>query len=169
MESSIRRFLESAAVVIAFAATTSGASAQEVVATASGHANLQLEGGLRTFSFAAIAYEDGVVIGQAQLFNRSQGDRLHLEIDCMFLDESGTTATLSGVVTKSNNSEIPEGSQAFFAVQDNGEGKNTPADQVSLVFEFVSEDPVEDLCDILGSPPPGFLRPIDSGNIEMRW
>lgn len=125
---------------------------------ASGHGNLTVADELRTFSFTAVTHQDGSVTGQAQLNNRAQDARIHLEIDCLLV--IGNRAVMSGVVTNTND-PVFEGLTGTFRVTDNGEGANDPPDTISLVF--------------FGFPPQ-FCRtnvplpemPIEGGNIQVK-
>lgn len=128
--------------------------------SASGHGNLTVGGELRTFSFTAVTHKNGTVTGQAQLNNRAQDTRLHLDIDCLRV--VGNTATVSGIVTNTTDPTL-EGFRGIFRVEDNGEGANDPPDRISLVFLFPPSVPL-DCNSNLGLP----LIPIEAGNIQVR-
>jgi hypothetical protein len=66
--------------------------------------------------------------GQAELYNRANDTHIHIEIDC--LNVSGNIATMSGTVTQSQ-SHAAVGSDVWFVVQDNGEGRNANPDRMS--------------------------------------
>jgi len=128
---------------------------------ATGAGTLTILGELRNFSFSAIS-TNGTVQGQAQLNNRQQNAVDHIDIDC--LKVVGNTAVVSGVVTSSNSGQ--QGNTAVFAVQDNGEGKNSPADRLSLAF-FYGPQYAGTLCTFFtfADFP---TSPIQGGNIQVR-
>ncbi len=127
--------------------------------SATGSGQLTLDGGFRTFSFAAVALKDGTNTGQAELFNRGQDARIHIAIDCLRIF-NGNTATISGVVTQSNVPSLV-GQGAIFEVQDNGEGGNATPDTISRVFIGSGLD-----CHNVSFNPTMF--PIEGGNIQVR-
>jgi hypothetical protein len=130
--------------------------------SASGHGNLTVVGELRTFSFNAITQHDGSVSGEAQLNNRSSGQKIHMAINC--LSVVGNTAVASGVVTISDPTGL-EGFTGVFAVQDNGEGKNSPGDRISLVFLFSPPTTVDCTTFTFADFP---TSPIEGGNIQVK-
>lgn len=82
--------------------------------------------------------------GFAVFHNRAAGGNFsgRLEIECV--DIVGNIATLSGVVTQSNNPELV-GSEFIFRIVDNGEGAGGP-DLMSLLT--ASAFPAEEACHI---------------------
>ncbi len=129
-------------------------------ATGSGHFRLN-DGSLRTFTASARLHADGSVSGQSQLNNRSAGAKVHTSIDCLFID--GNLAIMSGVVTSSNFPNRPVGSGIIWAVEDNGEGTNAPADRISFTFNFPTGP------DVCKNPPiESLFIPIEKGNIQVR-
>ena len=125
--------------------------------SASGHGNVTINGSLRTFSFNAVRHQDGSVTGQSEVNNRDLTVRSHMEIDCMVI--TGNIATISGIITNSSDSNF-NGLPALFRVEDNGEGKNSPPDRISLVFF----GPVPACTAAINVP----LIPIDGGNIQVK-
>lgn len=99
--------------------------------SAGGGGHFEITGDLRTFSFTAITERDGSVKGQAQLYNRDQDVRLHMDIDCLRV--VGNIAYASGVITQSTT-PAQVGLRGVFSAQDNGEGANAAPDRLSLVF-----------------------------------
>jgi hypothetical protein len=119
--------------ILAFAAAGSDiASADPALQSASGFGQIHLGLPFRNFAFSATKQADGTVTGEAQLENRATGFLGHIHIDC--LNVLGNVAVMSGVVTYSNSESIPVGVDALFAVRDNGEGPNAPADEITLLF-----------------------------------
>lgn len=117
-----------------------GAGAQSAVAdsalpSASGFGQVHLGLPFRNFAFSATKSADGTASGNAQLENRTNGFRGHIAIDC--LNVLGNTAVMTGVVTSSTSPNIPVGSDAFFAVQDNGEGPNAQPDEITSAYFFL--------------------------------
>jgi len=158
-------FLEVAvAVVIAVLALSTSAQAADngIVASATGAGHITIGGELRTFSFTAQKDSSNNSRGQAELFNRSGGIRVHLDINC--LSVVGNVATMSGTVSNSNATGEPfgTGNPIWFQVVDNGEGQNAPPDLISLVFFFFGPPGVP--CT---SPLVPASIPIDGGNIQV--
>ena len=73
-------------------------------------------------------------------------------------------AVMSGVWTSSNLLSIPVGSDAFFAVQDNGEGPSAPPDEITLGFSGLGI-PCTFVTDPAQLAP--FFVPIESGQIQV--
>jgi hypothetical protein len=72
-------------------AATAGAALNGIVASATSAGQLAIGGELRTFSFTAQKDSDNNPRSQAELFNRSSGVRVHMNISC--LNIIGSTAT----------------------------------------------------------------------------
>jgi hypothetical protein len=119
------------ALTIGLLSHPSGARAN-AAPSATGAGHFQVNGGLRTFSFTAHSTGPGTTAeGEAQLDNRGQGVFDHIHIDCMFI--GGHTADIGGTITSSNN-PTQVGLHGVFSVIDNGQGKNAPADQMTLFY-----------------------------------
>ena len=132
--------------------------------SASGHADvIQLPSGAkRTFSFHARVMPDGSVEGEYDNHNRQGGFVNHGDIDCLrFIGTNG--AVMSGVAQRSTNPGAPPGSTAIFRVEDNGEGADDPADQVSQVAIFPPGSAAN--CQ---NTTPVILFPLVGGNIQVR-
>lgn len=168
------RRLALAATALAMAAAALGAAANagaetgRVVASATGAGQVQVGPGgefLRTFSVSAREYADGTDQGEAQVENRfGPFGPIHIEIDC--LKVVGNSAYMSGFVKNITDPTlgIPEGSKVFFAVQDNGEGPESPPDMLSFVL-FTGEPTgptCEEILDL------GFVFAVEDGNIQVR-
>jgi hypothetical protein len=93
-----------------------------------------------TFVFNAVEQPDGSVTGHLVYQFRAFDFGIIMDIDCLAISGSGNQARLSGVVTHLIGEVPPEfsfifvGAEAEFAVTDNGQGKNAPADLVSDVL-----------------------------------
>jgi hypothetical protein len=135
-------------------------------ATGSGHVHVGPGGAFfRTFSVSAREYADGTDKGEAQVQNRlGPFGPIHIEIDCLRV--IANTAFMSGFVKNINEPSglIPEGSKAFFAVQDNGEGGDSPPDLLSFTFFTGTEEgpTCEEILDL------GFAFVVEDGNIQVR-
>lgn len=149
--------------ILAFAAAGSDvASADPAVQSASGFGQIHLGLPFRNFAFSATKHADGTVTGEAQLENRATGILAHIHIDC--LNVLGNVAVMSGVVTHSNSESFPVGIDALFAVRDNGEGPNAPADEITLAFTGLGIP-----CTYITDPAQMalFFVPIESGQIQV--
>ena len=152
------------------------ASAQNgVTGSATGHGQIaQKGGGKMTFSFSASVQADGLQTGQGEIYYLVKGKagdeevRFHIDIDCV---EFGTgkvvtaQAVLSGIVTQSSDlAAVPTNSRVVVVVEDNGEGMNDPADEMTF---FMIDDPSNCIsCRSKFTKP--LLQPIDRGNIQVR-
>jgi hypothetical protein len=123
-------------------------------ATGAGH--FQSGGALRTFSFEAHLTGPGTAAtGQAQLNNRGQDLTWHIQIDCLSI--SGNVADVGGTITSSNNPAFV-GVHGAFSVIDNGQGKNSSDDQMTL-FYYPLSGCVYDFT--------GLYTNIDGGNVHV--
>lgn len=151
------------ALVMATGIGTPAASADLAAQSASGFGQVHLGLPFRNFAFSARKSSDGTVSGQAQLERNDTGLILHIGIDC--LNVLGNVAVMSGVVTSSNSPLLPVGADELFAVQDNGEGPNAPADELTLTFSGLGI-----VCTDI--PDPAILAPflitIETGQIQVR-
>jgi hypothetical protein len=144
-------------------ADVQSASADPALQSASGSGQIHLGLPLRTFSFSAKEAADGSASGEAQIENRSSGFRGHIQIDC--LNVLDNVAVISGTWSSSNLPSIPVSSDAFFAVQDNGEGPSAPPDEITLGFSGLGIP-----CTFVTDPAllAPFFVPIESGQIQVR-
>jgi len=130
--------------------------------SSTGNGQLTAGGELRTFAYTAITGPDGNVKGQAQIFNRAQGNKTHSSINC--LNVVGNTAVVGGIVVKSTGGAFDNWT-GVFAVQDNGEGNSDPADRLSLTFVYPPGSGVTCYTFPFASFP---TMPIEGGNIQVR-
>src|SRR5713226_3559989 len=107
-----------------------------ITALATGSGQITRGGELRTFSFTAQRDSSNNSSGQAELFSRASGVRVHMQLDC--LNVAGNVATMSGKVTQADAVASGFiGDPIWFRVVDNGEGAGAPPDLISRVAIFV--------------------------------
>lgn len=105
---------------------------------AGGHGNLFSDGELRTFSFHARTFKNGITRGNLVVKNRELGIRVKAKIDC--LDIIGNQATMSGFITQVNGDDPSLiGDKIWFRVVDNGEGQRNKSDLITLVIAELDE------------------------------
>jgi hypothetical protein len=104
------------------------------------------QGDWRTFAFTARSYADGSVAGQWERIRRQPGNA------------SGTT-TIGLLSTPPNNENA-------WRVVDNGQGANSPPDQMSL--EFVGAPPGFAANYCATTPAAPSLNAIQAGNIQVK-
>jgi hypothetical protein len=133
-----------------------------VLHSVTGSAHFRVSGALRTFTASAVEHADGTVSGRGQLNARVLGLRAQGTVDCMVVIDN--FAALSGIVTNSNDpAEVGRG--VVWAVRDNGEGRNAPADEVTFLYRF---DPHPDLCKTWAPVLMTILVPAEKGNVKVR-
>ena len=135
--------------------------ANGVVESARGSGHFDIATEQRTFAFTAKTKADGTTQGQYQLFNRSLGTKEHGMVTCLEVD--GNQAWIGAIITHSNIGT--EGLTRIWRVVDNGEGSNSPPDQIAFAFDFGSP-PGEQLCHAR----PTFVAPfndVEEGNIQV--
>jgi hypothetical protein len=141
-------------------APTVTAAPSGVVNSATGSGHITSGGETRTFAFTATKYADGTATGHAQVNSRALDAVVHLEIDCLRV--VGNVAHMSGIITRSSNpTEAPVGEMRRFVVMDNGEGSNSPPDQISTI----PVNPAGETCEnstLVAN------RPVEEGNVEVR-
>src|SRR5712692_10371921 len=126
-----------------------------ITALATGSGQITRGGELRTFSFTAQRDSSNNSSGQAELFNRASGVRIHMQLDCL---------NVAGKVTEANAAGSGFiGNPAWFRVVDNGEGAGAPPDLISLVAVFFGSPGVP--CTD-GTVTPANI-PIEDGNIQV--
>jgi hypothetical protein len=164
MKKTIARISLLVAMLAAAGGGTQSASADPSAQSASGFGQVHLGLPTRDFAFSASMSVDGTATGEAQVENRSSGFRGHIRIDC--LNVIANVALMTGVWTSSTSPSIPVGSDAFFAVQDNGEGPNAPADEITLTLSGLGIACTDITDPALLDP---FLVTIENGQIQVRW
>lgn len=118
---------------------------------------------LRTFSFNARKYANGVVAGEYQLKNRNQDVTEHGDITCLSISDDGTRAWLGGIIERNDPTEAVEGNEIIFIVEDNGQNKSTP-DGLSLRTQFEPGGAAIICNDQLVLQP---FNEIEKGNIKI--
>lgn len=143
----LRRRLTIMSVASAFVSLAIGGAAQAgtgaLVAAATGSGDYALLGTTPTsFSFAALAHENGNVSGDLRVATVFQGFAIEFEgrVTCVTQDPLNHRAWIGGVIT-SNTSAHPSfttprtqpGQDIWFRVVDYGEGNGAPADRSTFV------------------------------------
>lgn len=115
----------------------------------------------RTFSFSAVKYADGRVRGEWEGFNRSvePRDPSHGEVVCFTIE--GNEAWIGGRIEKTFRGS--EGREFGWRVIDNGQGANSPPDQITRTLRART---ALDFCS--GAPAIGFMHSLEAGNIRVR-
>ncbi len=139
-----------------------------VTQSVSGSGSFIFGGSNRTFSFTAKLHADGSVDGQWErvnhLGNASQ-TKSHGQITC-FTIFNGNEARLAGFAT-SGAFSTPPNNAALWHVADNGQGANSPPDQISLQFVGVVPGNAALYCaGAFGNIPPALNNVV--GDIKVR-
>ena len=92
--------------------------------------------------------------------------RIHGTINCLSILADGKTAIMSGTVTQVSGANyiafgFKVGDDAWFKVQDNGEGTNATKDSFSDVYAYFDLEP----CTFDYGP---YLFPVIQGNIQVK-
>jgi hypothetical protein len=145
-----------AALALASAAVASAA----VIASASGSGHITFGSSQEHNSFNATRADDGSVTGHAQVIDRTASGLVRFQVDINCLNVTGNVATLSGIVTSSNEESLV-GMEALWQVVDNGEGADPP-DLMSLVN--LHEPGIGPDCTV---PSEFDLVPLEGGNIRV--
>ena len=113
----MKRLAAIAAIALASAATAAAA----VGASASGSGTVFFGNTVEHIAFSAQQVSGFAATGEATIHDVTAGVRVHVDVDC--LNVIGNYAIVSGVVTQTSDpTAVPEGTQAIFAVVDNGNG-----------------------------------------------
>lgn len=148
------------AVVLGAAIPATIARADAVLHSATGSGQTVFVTENRTFAFTARQYADATAKGEAEVVNRDFGLVTHIQIDC-YQVLGPNAARMSGTITRSNNTAIV-GDGGVFAVQDNGEGANSPPDLISFV---AFGPPAPNLnCHTIQIMP---TVPVERGNVQV--
>lgn len=124
--------------------------------------------GMQYFSFHANTGADGSVTGSFETKWGSNG-RLHGTIDCLSILPDGKTAIMSGTVTDVDGETYIDygfaaGLDAWFKVQDNGEGAKSIEDSFTDIFVGYDYEPCTFDYGIFGVE----LLTIQNGNIQVK-
>jgi len=141
------------------------AASNPVVASARGAGqDFRPDGTLRSFSFAAQKRADGTVTGQLQLNSRSFDVFVHIEIDCLRVEDD--TAYMSGRVTFSSNlAEGVPGELNRWAVRDNGERSGAQLDTYSTIPANTTGQDTKTCMDDMSDRP--LTRVAEHGDIQV--
>jgi hypothetical protein len=140
-----------------------------VVQSASGSGHFEVvPGELRVFTHNGRIKANGSVDGSFMLNRHDTGTHFNGSVIC--LNIVGNVAFFAGVINTSNLPNDPNwdpGSFVIWSTIDNGEGANTPPDQISQIFGSAAwtQADVELLCES------GFIVPyydITQGNIQIK-
>ena len=136
----------------------SGSAAKgRVVQSVTGGGHFRINGKLRNFSFKARKYADGTVNGQWQVHNRAIDAKGHGKVTGLAI--RGKQAWIGGFATSGKLGHVA------WRVVDNGEGKNSSPDQISLQFVGQSERFATFYCNVMPSAPA--LNNVVAGNIKI--
>ena len=148
-----------AVILLTGAALTGSAGARDNAPAASGQGVFTFQFETISFSFHAKEHKKGADKGRARFANLSDGTEVIVDINC--LNVGGFSASLSGVVVRSDDPALPEGSAVVFGVTDwDAVGANRP-DEITPLFIL----------------PPGFdcyeafpltILPLTEGDIIVR-
>jgi hypothetical protein len=147
---------------LVFLCATVGAAAfaqVTVLHSAQGSGHITFGSNQEFITFNAVQHADGTVTGSATVHDVSAGVTARIDVNC--LNVIGNTATISGIVTRSNDPTLV-GFESIFQVVDGGEGKGS-VDFMSLA-NFFAVGAGND-CTIPGEFD---LVPVDQGNIQVQ-
>ena len=121
-----------------------------VVQSVSGSGNYSIDGDLRVFNFKADRYNDGSVSGHFDL-NRHGTNVRYSGLITVF-SVVGNIVYWGGFITSSNQTtpDLSVGAGAISAAIDNGQGKNNPPDQVTLIAtdHTLSQANLDQYCNV---------------------
>jgi hypothetical protein len=149
---------------------TSAALSASTEQQATGAGHILVDGIHRTFAFGAVRHADGLVTGEAQLFNHANGFESHAELICMTV--IGNRARMGGIIKHSDVREC-EDTNMFFSVEDNGEGPQRRTDRISFAGVCDTETREEAVllvttyCETGAAPYDVGMFPIEDGNIQV--
>ena len=110
-------------VLVASALAFAGTAAAAVGASASGSGTVLFGNTIEHIAFSAQQVTGTTATGEATINDVSAGVRVKVDVNC--LNVIGNYAIVSGIVTQSSDEAlVPVGTQAIFAVVDNGEGSS---------------------------------------------
>ena len=108
-------------VAVAVTLVAAGGALAAVGASASGSGTVLFGNTIEHIAFSAQQVAGTTAVGGATIHNVSAGVRVTVDVNC--LNVIGNYAIVSGIVrTSSDESAVPVGSQAIFAVLDSGQG-----------------------------------------------
>jgi hypothetical protein len=108
--------------VVAVALVATGSASAAVGASASGSGTAKFGNTIEHIAFSAQQVAGTEATGEAMINDATAGVRVTVDVNC--LNVIGNYAIVSGVVrTSSDETLVPVGSEAIFAVVDNGQGQ----------------------------------------------
>ena len=138
-----------------------------VVESVTGSGSFIFQSNNRTFSFTARRFADGSVAGQWERVNHignASQTKSHGKVTCLTII-GPNQARLGGFAT-SGVASAPPNNEVAWRVEDNGQGANSPGDQISAQFFIGPPGFAANFC-TTGLPFIG-LNPIVQGNIQVR-
>jgi hypothetical protein len=107
----------------------------------------------------------GTVTGEFEFFSRSGNLRVHGDVICLQI--VGNRAWMGGRIRHSSDpTRARAGTESFWRLADNGEGRGAPPDQTSLMFVNQPSGSAELYCRAMPPAPP--LIQVQMGNIQVR-
>jgi hypothetical protein len=114
--------MRSLVCVVAVALVAAGSASAAVGASASGSGTARFGSTIEHIAFSAQQVAGTAATGEARINDASAGVRVTVDVNC--LNVIGNYAIVSGTVqTSSDEALVPVGSEAIFAVVDNGQGQ----------------------------------------------
>jgi hypothetical protein len=147
------------AVVLLVATRPAPAGARDSGPAADGSGLFTFQGETTFFSFRARGHKRARATGRAHFTNLTAGTDVEVKIDCMNSD--GSSASFRGVVKRSNDPDLPEGSAVVFAAVDWDALDPAHPDEITPLFPFT----MAAQCD--ETPFPLTILPVD-GDITVR-
>ncbi len=123
--------------------------------------------GGETFAFNAQKRADASVKGQAEM-TWLGGVKIHLEVSC--LSVWGNSAWAGGVTTRSNDPDLPVGTEFWWRTVDNGEGSGAENDAIGYFFYSPSSGIAQNCAlqqDGDDFPNAGVLFEWEHGNLQV--
>jgi hypothetical protein len=141
-----------------------------VVENVTGSGHFVINEALRVFTHNASLKANGSVNGHFMLNRHDSGIHFSGSVFCFQI--IANTAYFAGVIENSNSTDVywDPGSFVIWSTIDNGQGNNSPADQVSLVWSNLSWTQADVVALICGPDPASFgfgYFDVESGNIQI--
>ena len=119
--------------VIAVALVAAGGASAAVGASASGSGTALFGNTIEHIAFSAQQVAGTSATGEATINDATAGVRVNVDVNC--LNVIGNYAIVSGIVrTSSDEAAVPVGSEAIFAVVDNGQGQTRDLMSIANFF-----------------------------------
>ena len=141
--------------------------------TGSGHVLRTAAGvsDVATFTFSAIHHADGTGSGQFQHNLTVVDVKFHGHVTCVTV--AGNRGWIGGVIDRLESPDPADqsfvGTDVWWLVEDNGEGPNDPPDRTTSLLLTLPGTTITAASWCRDQPvPPVLLRPLVSGNIQVR-